>query len=131
MDYLLDLEDVNEVIKNAPIGVHLVNAKGIIIYANPFELAMLGYTEDEYVGHNTAEFQMDKNVLSDMMARLNRQEFLKNYPAKVKAKQGVKYFLINSSAYFKDGEFIHTRCFSSNIDQPVYDVFVLHSEYYN
>ena len=136
LDYLQDFEEAeeaeeaNEVIHNAPIGIHFVNSDGIIIYANPFELDILGYTQDEYVGHNTGKFQIDKNALSDMMARLNRQETLTNYPVQVKAKQGVKYFLVNSSAYFKDDKFIHTRCFTANIDKSVYDVFVLHSEYY-
>jgi len=130
LDYLQELEEVNEVIHNAPIGIHFVNSEGTIIYANPFELAMLGYAEDEYVGHNTEKFQVDKGALCDMMDRLSRQEVLANYPIQVKTKQGVKYFLLNSSAYFKDDEFIHTRCFTANIDKSVLDVFVLHSEYY-
>ena len=126
-----EFEEFEDVFLNASIGIIFVNADGVIIYANPYELKELGYTEDEYVGHNACEFQVGGNVISDVMARLNNKEILVNYPISVKAKQGVKYFLLNSSAYTQDDKFVHSRCFSSNISKSVYDVFVTHSEYYN
>ena len=38
--------------ENASICLHWVNASGIIIWANAAELKLLGYTEEEYIGHN-------------------------------------------------------------------------------
>jgi len=123
-------EEIAAVLHNAPVGVHFVNAQGVIIYANPHELEVLGYQHDDYVGHNTAEFQVDMAILGDMLVRLQHHEILTNYPAKVRAKIGIKYFLFNSSVYFKDGKFIHTRCFTANISKCVFDSFVKESEYY-
>lgn len=125
-----EYEEIADVLHNAPVGVHFVNADGVIIYANPHELEVLGYQNSDYVGHNTAEFQIDQTVLGDMLVRLQRHEILTNYPAKVRGKDEVKYFLFNSSVYFKDGKFIHTRCFTANISKSVYDSFVAESEYY-
>ena len=130
MNYSQEYEGISDLIHNASVGIHFVNADGIIIYANPKELEMLGYTEEEYIGHHTSEFQLEEHILCDMMARLSRQETLKNYPVKVKAKQGIKYFLFNSNAYFKDEKFVHTRCFGADIYKPVYDAFVSNSEYF-
>jgi len=114
---------------NSSIGIHAVSAEGIILYANLFELEMLGYTEDEYVGHHVCEFQLDKLCLDDMMTRLGRFENLNNYPARVRAKQGIKYMLYNSSVYEVDGTFMHTRCYASEIERAIYDIFVQRSPY--
>ena len=123
-------EDSSKVLNNASIGIHFVNAAGIIIYANPFELETLGYTEDEYIGHKTSEFQADEDVLEDMLCRLGNNEPLKNYPARVRAKSGIKYLLYNSNVYHKDGKFVHTRCFASEINAETYKVFRRHSDYF-
>jgi hypothetical protein len=34
---------------------------------------MLGYSSDEYVGHNISEFHVDKHVIEDILARLCAQ----------------------------------------------------------
>jgi PAS domain S-box-containing protein len=115
---------------NASIGIHFVDKDGIIIYANPFDLEILGYTEDEYVGHHVSEFQLDEDILSDMLCRLTNNEPLSNYPARVQAKDKIKYLLYNSNVYHKDGEFIHTRCFASEIDRETYEIFKRHSDYF-
>ncbi|MEH6345389.1 MAG: PAS domain-containing protein [Bermanella sp.] len=116
-------EDSIDFINNSSIGIHTVSAEGIIEYANQFELNSLGYAEDEYVGHHVSKFQMDKSALKEMMQRLGDFEILKNYPAKVQAKDEIKYILYNSSVYVKDGEFIHTRCYGVEIASQVYDIF--------
>lgn len=123
MNYDQEHEKNSDFVHDASIGIHFVNA-------NQSELEMLGYTREEYIGHHTSEFQLEEHVLLDMMARLSRQETLKNYPVKIKAKQGLKYVLFNSNAYFKGDKFIHTRCSSADIHKNIYDVFVSESEYF-
>ena len=123
-------EPSDKVILNASIGLHFVDKNGIIIYANPFELEILGYTEEEYVGHHVREFQLDEDILQDMLCRLSNNEPLSNYPARVQAKDKVKYLLYNSNVYHKDGEFVHTRCFASEIDMETFHIFKRHSDYF-
>jgi len=122
-------ENLNNFIDNASIGIHTVSAEGIIEYANPFELNMLGYNKSEYVGHHISEFQMDKNTLDDMLTRLNGFEILKNYPSKVQAKHSIIYVLYNSSVFFENEQFIHTRCFGNEIEKHIFDFYTKNSPY--
>lgn len=117
-------ENPEEFLHNSSIGIHAVSPEGIIIYANLYELESLGYKQSQYVGHHVSEFQMDKNCLSDMMKRLGNFEKLKNYPAKVQGKDGIKYIIYNSSVYEENGEFLHTRCYGLEVDEIIFDVFL-------
>ena len=116
---------------NSSIGIHAISPEGIILYANLFELDMLGYQEHEYVGHHVSEFQLDAEHLDDMLTRLENSQCLKNYPARVKAKHGIKYLLYNSSAYLRGGVFEHTRCYANEIDREIYDIYTKRSGYLN
>lgn len=101
-----------------------MSADGVILYANSYELEMLGYEKNEYVGHHVSEFQVDSNCLDDMLTRLNNLDVLKNYPAKVKAKNEIKYVLYNSNVFHDNSQFIHTRCYANEIEKIIYDIFV-------
>ncbi|MCJ8296236.1 MAG: PAS domain-containing protein [Colwellia sp.] len=114
------IENPLDFIKNSNIGIHAVSPEGIIKYANEYELNVLGYTEEEYVGHHVSEFQMDKLCLEEMMSRLMKFESFANFPAMVSGKHKIKYILYNSSVYENQGEFIHTRCFGNEISESVY-----------
>jgi hypothetical protein len=122
-------ENPEDFIYNSSIGVHAVSNEGIIIYANECELEVLGFRKDEYVGHHVSEFQIDSNCLADMMERLSRFEKLKNYPAKVQGKVDIKYIIYNSSVYEENGEFKHTRCYGTEVEKVIYDVFLKHFEF--
>ena len=112
------------------VGIHSVSSDGIILYANQCELEVLGYTKEEYVGHHTSEFQMDKNCFDDMMKRLSKFENLKNYPARVQGKNSIKYILYNTSVFHEGGRFIHTRCYGVDVDERAYEVFKEISSYF-
>jgi PAS domain S-box-containing protein len=116
-------ESPEKFIYNSTIGIHAVSAQGIIVYANQFELENLGYKHDEYVGHHVNEFQIDKDCLANMMAKLERFGTLKNYPAKAQSKDSVIYILYNSSVYQDGNEFIHTRCYGTQIENYAYEIF--------
>lgn len=116
-------EKPEDFIYNSSIGIHAVSPEGIVVYANQCELETLGFEEHEYVGHHVSEFQLDKECLQEMMSKLGRFETLKNYPAKINAKTGVKYIIYNSSVYEVAGEFIHTRCYGAEVEETIYDAF--------
>jgi len=118
------VENPAEFINNSSIGIHVVSSEGLVIYANQCELEVLGYKKEEYIGHHVSEFQLDKQCLAEMMNRLGRFETLKNCPAKVKAKTGLKYIIYNSSVYKKDGEFVHTRCYGTEVEEAIYDAYL-------
>jgi len=122
-------ENLRDFLDNSSIGIHTVSAEGIIEYANNFELEMLGYSREEYIGHHVAEFQLDSVCLNDMMTRLGKFESLMNYPARVKGKYGPLYILYNSSVYAVGTDFIHTRCFGCEIEKHVYQAFKVNFPY--
>ena len=104
--------------ENATVGLHWIGADGIILRANRAELAMLGYSLDEYVGCPIADFHADEAVICDMLKRLQAGEKLDDYPARLRCKDGsIKDVLIDSSVMFRDGEFVHTRCFTRDVSQ--------------
>jgi PAS domain S-box-containing protein len=110
-----DLEDFFE---NGAVALHLVGSDGTIFRANKAELDLLGYTEDEYIGHHVAEFHADADTIGDILARLKGGEKLDKYPARLRAKDGaIKHVLITSSVQFRNGEFLNTRCFTIDVTE--------------
>ena len=126
----ISFENSDDLLMNSSIGIHFVSSEGVVLYANQHELDLLGYDREEYVGHHVSEFQLDGDGLDDLMSRLVANEPLKNYPARVRGKLGTKYMLYNSNVYREDGRFVHTRCFSTDIDVEVYDVMKATSKYF-
>jgi PAS domain S-box-containing protein len=109
-------QDLTDFLENAVEGLHWVGPDGTVLWANPAELALLGYTREEYVGHNIAEFHQDQPVIEDMLRRLRQQEVLKDHEARMRCKDGsIKHVVVSSNALFRDGEFIHTRCFTRDV----------------
>ena len=104
--------------ENATVGLHWVGPDGIILRANQTELEMLGYRREEYVGRPVAEFHADEDVICDILHRLQAGEKLNEYPARLRCKDGsIKDVLIDSSVLFRDGGFVHTRCFTRDVTQ--------------
>jgi PAS domain S-box-containing protein len=108
--------DFIDLFENGALGLHFVGPDGVILNANQAELDLLGYTRAEYIGHHISEFHVDASVIEDILKRLSRKEILKNYEARLRAKDGsIKYVLITSNVLWRQDDFIHTRCFTRDI----------------
>lgn len=108
--------DFADLFENGAVGLHFVGPNGIVLNANQAELDFLGYSREEYIGHHIAEFHADALVIEDILARLSRKETLKNYEARLRAKDGsIKHVLITSNVLWDNNDFIHTRCFTRDI----------------
>ena len=81
-------ESIEDFFENAASALHWVDARGIILRANQYELDALGYERDEYVGHHISEFHADPAVIADILDRLGRNETLRDYEAPLLAKDG-------------------------------------------
>jgi PAS domain S-box-containing protein len=98
------------------VGLHLASAEGIILHANQTELALLGYSREEYVGHHITAFHADPAVGDEMLRRLREGETLENEEVTLRARDGsLRHVLISSNVLWEDGQFIHTRCFTRDI----------------
>ena len=110
------LTELSDFVENASIPLHWVNGSGIIIWVNQAELDMLGYARAEFLNQHISKFHADKEVIEDILTRLINKETLVNYPAELLCKNGeIKPVLINSNVYWKNNEFVHTRCFTRDI----------------
>ena len=104
--------------ENASVGLHWVSPDGTILRANQAELDLLGYTRDEYVGRNIVDFHLDREAIQDILERLRNGEIVRDYEARLRCKDGTrKTVRIDSSAYFEDGKFVHSRCFTRDITE--------------
>ncbi len=110
-------KDLLDFVDSAALGLHWVGADGTILWANPADYEPLGYTEDDYIGHNIVEFHADDQTIQDILRRLTAGERLNNYEARLKCKNGsTRKVLITSSVRFNEtGEFLHTRCFTVDV----------------
>jgi PAS domain S-box-containing protein len=104
-------EELEDFFENGAVPMHLVSGEGIILRANKAELALLGYEPAEYIGRPITEFHADPETIADILARLGRGEKLDRYAARLRARDGaIRHVLITSSAKFRDGRLINTRC---------------------
>jgi PAS domain S-box-containing protein len=104
--------------ENAAIGIHWVNSDGIILWANPAELRMLGYSEEEYVGRHISEFHASPFAINDILHRLKCRESLKNYDTDLVCKDGsIRHATINSTVLWEGETFLHTRCFTIDVTE--------------
>jgi PAS domain S-box-containing protein len=101
--------------ENAAIGLHWVGGDGTVLRVNQAELDMLGYSREEFVGRNIADFHVDKEAMKDILGRLQAGEVL-DYDARLRCTDGsIKHLRINSSAFREHGRFVHSRCFTRDI----------------
>jgi PAS domain S-box-containing protein len=110
--------ELTDFFENAAIGLHWIASDGTILRVNQAELDMLGYTRDEFVGHNIAEFHADPEVIGHILQRLTTGDVLQNYSARLLCKDGqIKDVRIDSSVFHENGKFVHTRCFTQDISE--------------
>lgn len=111
-------KELQDFVDNASIGLHWVNRNGIITWANKAELDMLGYSEEEYVGHHISEFHKDAEKIEDILKRLDSDETVINYESYLRCKDGsFRNVQISSNVFRENGKFIHTRCFTIDITE--------------
>ena len=81
-----DIEGLSEFLENASESVHLVDGKGIILWANDTELNTLGYARDEYIGQPIANFHTTEAGIAEILQKLSHFETLKIHPAQLRAR---------------------------------------------
>ncbi|MDP2310197.1 MAG: PAS domain S-box protein [Pseudomonadota bacterium] len=110
--------ELSDFLENATEGMHAVDPDGIIVWVNRFELDMLGYTAEEYVGQPIARFHVDPNVVGEIFARLGAAGVVVNLEAELRCKDGsIRHVLISSSMRMREGRALHTRCFTRDITE--------------
>ena len=108
--------ELGDFLENAIYPLHKAGPDGTILWANRAELAMLGYEPGEYIGHNIAEFHVDKGLVARILQRLAAGEILREQPAKLLCKNGsTRSVLVSSNALYENGKLVSTRCFTRDV----------------
>ena len=111
-------QELADFFENAVVGLHWVGPDGTILRANRAELELLGYAAEEYVGHHIAEFHADRAAIADILRRLQAGEVLREYPARLRRRDGsIRQVLIDSSVLWEGDRFVHTRCFTRDVTE--------------
>ena len=111
---------LRDFIEAATIAIHSVSGDGTILWANQAELDLLGYKREDYIGRNIADFHADQPVIHSILLRLSHGETLREYPARLRCKDGsIRHVAIDSSVLFENGEFIHTHCITRDVTRQI------------
>jgi PAS domain S-box-containing protein len=102
--------------ENAPLGLLQVGADGIIQWTNRAQLELLGYSRQDYVGKNAAEFYADPPDGRNVLVRLVQGETLHEHQTNLRARDGsLRNVLISSSADVQEGRFLRALLFAQDI----------------
>jgi PAS domain S-box-containing protein len=104
------VQELTDFLENAAVGLHKVDANGVITWANRAELELLGYEPGDYIGHPAADFIVQPGQASALLARVSSGEMLRDEHVQMRCKDGsTRDVLVNSSPLIVDGKFICTR----------------------
>ncbi|HZZ94114.1 MAG TPA: PAS domain S-box protein [Usitatibacter sp.] len=110
--------ELADFLENGVVALHRVGPDGTILWANRAELDMLGYTREEYIGHNIGRFHADQPLLCQILETLSTGGTLKDQSARLICKDGsIRHVLISSNGRVENGEFISTRCFTRDVTE--------------
>jgi PAS domain S-box-containing protein len=116
----LHQKELSDFIQHALEGIHQVGAEGKILWANPAQLRLLGFSASEYVGREFVEFFTDRKRFDEFWDRLMRGEVIYDFPAALRSKDGsIKHVLIHASGYWEGNKFLYTRCFIRDVTERV------------
>lgn len=109
-------DELRDFVENGAVALHWLDRDGVVSWANRAELEFLGYPQGEYVGKSIRDFYIDPDRAEELLGRLAKHEDVHGFEARLRARDGsIKHALITASAFWRDGLFVHTRCFTRDI----------------
>jgi PAS domain S-box-containing protein len=115
-DKALTRRELADFFEHAPISLHWAGPDGRILKVNRAELDLLGYTREEYVGREAAEFHHNPQPMRAALLQLARGEKVPAFESQLRCKDGsLKDVIIALNALRENGQLQHVRCFTSDI----------------
>ncbi len=108
--------ELAELLDNAPDGVYQTDLAQKILWANKALLKLFGYTTQECIGHDAAEFYIQNDVLPALSEKLARGEDVYNFPTEFRCKDGtVRHVLIHANGLWEEGQLVRKRFFIHDV----------------
>ena len=123
-------KELSDFFENAIFGLQWVNAEGQIERVNRAQLQLLGYPAVDYIGRQFSEFFIKPTLETELRARLQAGETLREAPAELRAKDGsVRHVLLDANALAPGGKVAHSRWVIKDItEQKKATEALLHKE---
>jgi diguanylate cyclase (GGDEF)-like protein/PAS domain S-box-containing protein len=120
--------DLDQYVDQAPVAIKWLDADGMILRANPAELAMLGYAGAEYIGRRVVEFHVDPEVAGEMMRQLAGGTILRDFEVRLRAADGsVRHVVMNAEPHRGADGTLSIHCMSTDItDRKRSELELLH-----
>jgi PAS domain S-box-containing protein len=110
--------ELADLLENSLEGVQRAGPDQRILWANKALLKMVGYTNEDYVGHHFWEFFVRKEVFHEFWTKLMQREEVYDFPAEIRCKDGsTRHVLIHSNGLWENGNFVHTRTFVRDVTE--------------
>lgn len=115
--------DLNDFFENAPLSLHWAAPDGAILRINTSALRMLGYSQQECLGHSIAEFFVDRSASETALRQLRDGQSIGDWPAQLRCKDGsVREVRINANGLWDDGKLVRSRWFTLDVtDRQKYE----------
>src|SRR5260370_24758321 len=93
-------KELADFLGNAAEGLQQVGPDARIIWANPAQLRLLGYSADEYIGHQLADFYVERELFDEFWRTIMAHEVVYDFPPALKCKtRSPRQVLLHSSGY--------------------------------
>jgi PAS domain S-box-containing protein len=99
-----ELTIYKDIFDDAPIAYHELNSDGTLTRINRTELAMLGYTAEEMIGHHASEFILEKGSRDAIARKLAGEIPLKAYERHFICKDGSLLPALMEDRIIRDAE---------------------------
>ena len=113
-------EQLTDFMENATVGLHWLAEDGTLIWANRAVCEILGCKDTcGCIGRRFQDlFNPDSRDAADILRRLAANERIKNYETRMRARDGsLRVVLLDANVLWRDGQFVHARCFLRDITQ--------------
>jgi PAS domain S-box-containing protein len=103
-------------VETATVGLHWLDQKGVILWANSHELELLGYSAAEYIGRDIRDFIVEDEATPELLARLCRGEVVRDAEAEMRCRDGtIKTVVVDSRGLWDEGRLVHSQCFTRDV----------------
>jgi PAS domain S-box-containing protein len=110
--------DAHDFFRNGAIGVHWIDADGIVVRANQTQLDLLGHSSGAFIGQPMRRFHESPDAFDDMLRRATAGETLRNHEVRLLASDGsVRHVLMTCDVVINAGIFQHLRCFTVDVTE--------------
>jgi PAS domain S-box-containing protein len=114
--------DLQDFFENAPFGLHWAGPDGTILRVNKAELKMLELEAEDYLGHNLADFFVDRQAGDHLLERLQKREAVQDFETQLRGKNVVRDVAIDVNSLWDEDKFVRSRWFVRDItDRKKYE----------